>query len=284
MYHLTDPQTIRAILKRYQTHFKKGFGQNFLLDDNVLENIVNVADVDSDTNVIEIGPGIGTLTSVLAQRAKKVVCIEIDYHLIDVLADTLSDFNNVKVIEADALKIDFNRLIAEEFSGGRVVIVANLPYYITTPIVAKLLEEKVAVESLTFMVQEEVAKRFCATPGGKAYGAITLLIQYYTQASMVIRVPAESFLPPPSVTSAVISLKMRNEPIVVPKDERKFFELIRASFNQRRKTFVNGVVNFGKFGVSKEELATILTGLGLSPDIRGERLSIEDFCCIADQL
>jgi dimethyladenosine transferase len=284
MYQLTDPQTIRDILKRYQTHFKKGFGQNFLLDENVLEDIVEATCVDSDTNVIEIGPGIGTLTSVLAKRAKKVVCIEIDHNLIEVLADTLSDFDHVKIIEADALEVDFNRLISEEFSGGRVVIAANLPYYITTPIVAKMLEEKVEAESFTFMVQEEVAKRFCAAPGGKDYGAITLLIKYYTEARIVTRVPAESFMPPPSVSSAVISLRKRTEPIVMPKNEEKFFGLIRASFNQRRKTFVNGIVNSGKFNVNKEEIVAILAGLGLSADIRGERLSIEDFCHIADQL
>lgn len=284
MYDLTDPKTIKMIMKKYQTHFKKGFGQNFLLDTNVLEAIEEAAQIDEDTNVIEIGPGIGTLTAQLALRAKKVVCVEIDHTLPEILADTLSDFDQVKIIEADAMKLDFHALIHKEFTEGRIAVAANLPYYITTPIVTKLLEEHLPVESFTFMVQEEVAKRFCAQPGSKAYGAITLFIQYYTEAHEIVRVPADSFMPAPSVNSEVISLTVRQDPPVHPKDVDLFFRVIRASFNQRRKTLVNGIVNAGEFGVTKEEMTKILEQLSIPATVRGERLSIEQFCQIADQL
>ena len=284
MYDLTNPQTIRQIMQKYQTHFKKGFGQNFLLDSDVLEAIAKAAQIDSDTNVIEIGPGIGTLTSVLAKHAKKVVSVEIDHTLPVILQDTLADFSNVEIVEADAMQLDFFELIKTHFTAGRLVVAANLPYYITTPIVTKLLEANLPAESYTFMVQEEVAKRFCAKPGSKAYGAITLFIQYYTEALEVVRVPAASFMPPPSVNSEVICLRKREKPPVTPKDEACFFCLIRASFNQRRKTFVNGIVNSGAFGVNKEKLTAILAALDIAPNVRGEQLSMEQFCQIADAL
>ncbi len=284
MYDLTSPQTIRDLMSRYRLFFKKGFGQNFLIDSQVPDEITRLSGIDGTFGVLEIGPGIGTLTRALAKKAKKVVAVEIDQSLKEILSETIGDLSNVTVIFDDILKQDIPKLIDKEFPGMPVACVANLPYYITTSIVTKLLEARARFQSLTFMVQEEVAKRFCATPGERDCGAITLFIHYYAQPEVVLKVPKDSFLPAPKVDSAVIHLTLRSHPPVSPRDEAMFFRLIRASFNQRRKTFVNGAANSDLIPAGKEQLASILEELGIDPNIRGEKLTLEQFSDISDRL
>ena len=277
---LTSPRTIRSIQEKFGFTFKKGLGQNFLTSQNVLEEIVDAAEIDS--GVIEVGPGFGVLTSELAKNSDKVVTIEIDERLIDVLEYTLADYDNVKIVNADILKLDLHKLIQEEFGNEKVSIAANLPYYITTPIITKLLEEKLPLKNIVVMVQKEVALRMAAKPSSKDYGAITVLCQYYTEPSVVTNVPASLFVPPPKVDSAVLRLKIRENPAVHVTDEKMFFRVVKAAFSQRRKTLLNCLCS--NFSFPKEEMSTLLEGIGITPSRRGETLSLQEFADISDAI
>ncbi|MDY3971294.1 MAG: 16S rRNA (adenine(1518)-N(6)/adenine(1519)-N(6))-dimethyltransferase RsmA [Clostridia bacterium] len=277
---LTSPRTIRSIQEKFGFTFKKGFGQNFLTSQNVLEEIVDSAEIDS--GVIEVGPGFGVLTSELAKNSDKVVTIEIDERLIDVLEYTLADYDNVKIVNADILKLDLHKLIQEEFGNEKVSIAANLPYYITTPIITKLLEEKLPLKNIVVMVQKEVALRMAAKPSSKDYGAITVLCQYYTEPSVVTNVPASLFVPPPKVDSAVLRLKIRENPAVHVTDEKMFFRVVKAAFSQRRKTLLNCLCS--NFSFPKEEMSALLEGIGITPSRRGETLSLQEFADISDAI
>ena len=277
---LTSPRTIRSIQEKFGFTFKKGLGQNFLTSQNVLEEIVDAAEIDS--GVIEVGPGFGVLTSELAKNSDKVVTIEIDERLIDVLEYTLADYDNVKIVNADILKLDLHKLIQEEFGNEKVSIAANLPYYITTPIITKLLEEKLPLKNIVVMVQKEVALRMAAKPSSKDYGAITVLCQYYTEPSVVTNVPASLFVPPPKVDSAVLRLKIRENPAVHVTDEKMFFRVVKAAFSQRRKTLLNCLCS--NFSFPKEEMSALLEGIGITPSRRGETLSLQEFADISDAI
>lgn len=277
---LTSPRTIRSIQEKFGFTFKKGLGQNFLTSQNVLEEIVDAAEIDS--GVIEVGPGFGVLTSELAKNSDKVVTIEIDERLIDVLEYTLADYDNVKIVNADILKLDLHKLIQEEFGNEKVSIAANLPYYITTPIITKLLEEKLPLKNIVVMVQKEVALRMAAKPSSKDYGAITVLCQYYTEPSVVTNVPASLFVPPPKVDSAVLKLKIRENPAVHVTDEKMFFRVVKAAFSQRRKTLLNCLCS--NFSFPKEEMSALLEGVGITPSRRGETLSLQEFADISDAI
>lgn len=277
---LTSPRTIRSIQEKFGFTFKKGLGQNFLTSQNVLEEIVDSAEIDS--GVIEVGPGFGVLTSELAKNSDKVVTIEIDERLIDVLEYTLADYDNVKIVNADILKLDLHKLIQEEFGNEKVSIAANLPYYITTPIITKLLEEKLPLKNIVVMVQKEVALRMAAKPSSKDYGAITVLCQYYTEPSVVTNVPASLFVPPPKVDSAVLRLKIRENPAVHVTDEKMFFRVVKAAFSQRRKTLLNCLCS--NFSFPKEEMSALLEGIGITPSRRGETLSLQEFADISDAI
>lgn len=277
---LTSPRTIRNIQEQFGFTFKKGLGQNFLTARNILEEIVDAAEIES--GVIEVGPGFGVLTSELAQNSDKVVTIEIDERLIDVLDYTLAEYDNVKIINEDILKLDLKKVIDDEFNGEKVSIAANLPYYITTPIITKLLEEKLPIKNIVVMVQKEVAERMSAKPSTKDYGAITVLCQYYTEPSIVANVPASLFVPPPKVDSAVLKLKVLDKPSVEVKDEGVFFRVVKAAFSQRRKTLLNCLS--ANFPIPKDEISTLLESIGIAPSRRGETLSLEEFANIADTL
>jgi 16S rRNA (adenine1518-N6/adenine1519-N6)-dimethyltransferase len=277
---LTSPRVIRGIQEKFGFTFKKGLGQNFLTSPEVLSDIVDAAEIDG--GVIEVGPGFGVLTTALAQNSEKVVTIEIDERLLDVLRYTLAEFDNVKIINADVLKLDLKQLIQDEFGGEKVSIAANLPYYITTPIITKLLEEKLPVKNIVVMVQKEVALRLAAKPSTKDYGAITVLCQYYTEPSIITNVPASLFVPPPKVDSAVLRLRVLDKPSVEVKDEKIFFRVVKASFSQRRKTLLNCLCSF--FSLPKDELSDMLTGIGIVPSRRGETLSLAEFAAVADAL
>ena len=277
---LTSPRTIRNIQEQFGFTFKKGLGQNFLTARNILEEIVDAAEIES--GVIEVGPGFGVLTSELAQNSDKVVTIEIDERLIEVLDYTLAEYDNVKIINEDILKLDLKKVIDDEFNGEKVSIAANLPYYITTPIITKLLEEKLPIKNIVVMVQKEVAERMSAKPSTKDYGAITVLCQYYTEPSIVANVPASLFVPPPKVDSAVLKLKILDKPSVEVKDEGVFFRVVKAAFSQRRKTLLNCLS--ANFPIPKDEISTLLESIGIAPSRRGETLSLEEFANIADTL
>lgn len=279
MENLTDISVIKKICDKYGFKFKKGFGQNFLCDEEIVESIILNSGINKDTSVIEIGPGFGSLTQSLLKYAKKVTSIEIDSSLIPVLNDLFSSFDNFNLINCDVLKFDLNSVI-----DGNTVLVANLPYYITTPILTYLLEGKFNLKSITVMVQKEVADRLVAHPGTKDYGAITCLIDYYSDANIVVDVPKNSFIPEPNVDSAVVKLDILKEPRVMPKSEKNMFKLIKASFNQRRKTFLNGITNSKITSLSKSELEDIILSLGYDINLRGETLSIEDFAKISDEI
>ncbi|MEE1351488.1 MAG: 16S rRNA (adenine(1518)-N(6)/adenine(1519)-N(6))-dimethyltransferase RsmA [Clostridia bacterium] len=276
-----SPSKIKNIAAKYGFVFKKGLGQNFLSSKSVLEEIAAAAEIDNE-GVIEIGPGFGVLTHELAMRAKKVVALELDERLIPILADTLGEHNNIKVINADVLKTDVKKLIADEFDGMSVSIAANLPYYITTPIITSLIEEHLPLHNLVVMVQKEVAERITAKPGTKNYGAISVLCQFYTIPEYVTTVPADLFVPPPKVDSAVVKMKFRDVPAVEVKDEKLFFRTVKAAFSQRRKTLLNCLTaNFPK---SKAEISDLLTGIEIEPTRRGETLTLEEFARISDLL
>ena len=279
---LTSPRTIRNIQEQFGFTFKKGLGQNFLTARNILEEIVDAAEIES--GVIEVGPGFGVLTSELAQNSDKVVTIEIDERLIDVLDYTLAEYDNVKIINEDILKLDLKKVIDDEFNGEKVSIAANLPYYITTPIITKLLEEKLPIKNIVVMVQKEVADRMQVGPGSKDYGALSLAVQYYAEPYIVANVPPNCFIPRPNVGSAVIRLTRHAKPPVEVKDKDLMFRLIRASFNQRRKTLQNGLSNAQDLSFSKEEIAAAIESLGLSPSVRGETLTLAQFAALSDVL
>ena len=282
MANLGIPQNTIAVLQKYEFHFNKRYGQNFLIDTSVLERIIDAAQITKEDCVLEIGPGIGTMTQYLAESAREVVAVEIDKSLIPILQDTLAAYDNVTVINEDILKVDI-RKIAEEKNGGRPIkVVANLPYYITTPIIMGLFESHVPIDSITIMVQKEVADRMQEGPGSKEYGALSLAVQYYSTPEIVVNVPPSCFMPQPKVGSAVIKLTRHEKPPVDVDDEKLMFKLIRASFNQRRKTLANGLNNFGGFNLSKEMIQESIEELGVPVNVRGEALSLEQFAKLSN--
>lgn len=284
MEKLSNPRKTIEVLQKYNFTFQKKFGQNFLIDPHVLDKIIAAAEITKDDFVLEIGPGIGTLTQYLAEAAREVVAVEIDSSLIPILEDTLSAYDNVSVINEDVLKVDLKKL-AEERNGGKPIkVVANLPYYITTPIIMGLFESHVPLKSLTVMVQKEVALRMQAGPGTKDYGALSLAVQYYADPYLAANVPPNCFMPRPNVGSAVIRLTRFEETPVKVKDEALLFRLIRASFNQRRKTLQNGLVNSPELDFSKEQVAAAIETLGVSPSVRGEALTLEQFAALCNAL
>jgi 16S rRNA (adenine1518-N6/adenine1519-N6)-dimethyltransferase len=283
---IATPVRTRAILEKYGFSFKKSLGQNFLIDTNILKKIVSFAQLTENSGAIEIGPGIGALTEQLARSSKKVVAFEIDQRLLPILADTLSPYSNVNVIHNDVLKADVNGVIAEEFSEvSDLMVVANLPYYVTTPIIMKLLEEHLPIRGIVCMLQKEVADRISAQPGTKDYGSLSIAVQYYTEAEIVMIVPKTVFVPQPNVDSAVIRLTKRTKPAVAVKDEDFFFQVTKASFAQRRKTLLNNLTSQLPDGKQKkEEILTALAASGIEPSRRGETLSIEEFGRLSDEL
>jgi len=282
--NLGIPQNTIAVLQKYNFNFQKKFGQNFLIDTHVLEKIMDSAEITQEDCVLEIGPGIGTMTQYLAERAGHVVVVEIDKNLIPILEETLSAYDNVTIINNDILKVDINKLVDELNDGKPIKVVANLPYYITTPIIMGLFESHVPIKSITIMVQKEVADRMQVGPGTKDYGALSLAVQYYAKPQIVANVPPNCFIPRPNVGSAVIRLTRYEKPHVEAADEKKMFALIRASFNQRRKTLVNGLTNAPELGLSKEAVTEALEKLGLSPTVRGETLTLEQFAELSNIL
>lgn len=284
MEKLSNPQKTIEIVKKYEFAFRKRFGQNFLIDAHVLDKIVAAAGITEEDFVLEIGPGIGTLTQYLAESAGWVTAVEIDRTLLPILEETLAEYKNVEVINEDILKVDIAKLVREKGCGRPVKVVANLPYYITTPILMALLERHIPVESITVMVQREVALRLQAQPGTKDYGALSLAAQYYCKPYIAANVPPNCFLPRPKVGSAVIRLTLYKEPPVQTADEALMFRLIRASFNQRRKTLVNGIKNSPELSFSREEIETALAGLGLPANVRGETLTLGQFAQLTDAL
>ncbi len=279
---LGNPQNTIEVLQKYHFNFQKKFGQNFLIDTHVLDKIISAAGITKDDFVLEIGPGIGTMTQYLACAAREVVAVEIDKNLIPILEDTLQDYENVSVINDDILKVDIAALAEEKNQGRPIKVVANLPYYITTPIIMGLFEKNVPLESITVMVQKEVADRMQVGPGTKDYGALSLAVQYYAEPYIVANVPPNCFMPRPSVGSAVIRLTRHREMPVLVKDEKLMFRLIRASFNQRRKTLANGLKNSPELQFSKEEIETAIEKLGKGASVRGEALTLEEFAKLAN--
>ena len=284
MATLGIPQNTIAVLQKYNFTFQKKYGQNFLIDSHVLEKIMDAAEIGKDDCVVEIGPGIGTMTQYLAERAGEVVAVEIDKNLIPILTETLADYKNVSIINEDILKVDLNRIVEEKNGGRPVKIVANLPYYITTPIIMGLFENHVPVKSITVMVQKEVADRMQVGPGTKDYGALSLAVQYYAMPEIVAIVPPNCFIPRPNVASAVIRLTCHEKKPVEVKDEKGMFALIRASFNQRRKTLANSLSNAQNLSLTREQVTEALESMQLSPTIRGEALTLEQFAALADIL
>ena len=284
MATLGIPQNTIEVLQKYNFNFQKKFGQNFLIDTTVLDRIVAAAEITKEDCVLEIGPGIGTMTQYLAESAGEVIAVEIDKALIPILEDTLSAYDNVTVINDDILKVDINKIVQEHNGGRPIKVVANLPYYITTPIIMGLFESHVPLCSITIMVQKEVAERMQVGPGTKDYGALSLAVQYYAKPEIVANVPPNCFIPRPNVGSAVIRLtRYENSPVEV-LDEKKMFSLIRASFNQRRKTLVNGIGNAAEVPYTKEQVAMALEKMNLSPTIRGEALTLEQFAKLSNTL
>lgn len=281
---LGNPQNTIEILKKYNFTFQKKFGQNFLIDTHVLDKIIAAAEITKDDFVLEIGPGIGTMTQYLAQAAGKVAAVEIDKALIPILGDTLSAYDNVMIINEDVLKVDIQKLVEEENGGRPVKVVANLPYYITTPIIMGLFEKHVPIESITVMVQKEVADRMQEGPGTKDYGALSLAVQYYASPYIVANVPPNCFMPRPKVGSAVIRLTTYDNPPVEVDDEKLMFRIIRASFNQRRKTLANGLKNAADLNIPKELIAESIESLGHGPSVRGEALTLEEFAALSNYI
>ena len=284
MATLGNPKNTIEILNKYRFVFQKKFGQNFLIDTHVLDKIIVAADITKEDFVLEIGPGIGTLTQYLCEHAREVVAVEIDRMLIPILEDTLSEYDNVTVINQDILKLDLNALVAERNNGRPIKVVANLPYYITTPIVMDLFERKLPLKNITVMVQKEVADRMQSSPGTKDYGALSLAVQYYAKPYIAANVPPNCFMPRPTVGSAVINLKLHETPPFQVLDEKLLFRMIRASFNQRRKTLVNGLNNSSELSFTKEEIQKGLEAIGVLENIRGEALTLEQFVTLANVL
>jgi len=281
---LSNPQKTIEIIKKYDFAFQKKYGQNFLIDAHVLDKIIAAAEIGPDDFVLEIGPGIGTLTQYLAESAREVAAVEIDTHLIPILKETLQSYNNVTIINEDILKVDIAKLAEEKNAGKPIKVVANLPYYITTPIIMGLFESRVPIDNITVMVQKEVAERMQVGPGTKEYGALSLAVQYYAEPYLAANVPPNCFIPRPKVGSAVIRLTKHKEQPVNVKDEQFMFKLIRASFNQRRKTLQNGLNNSPELNISKEKTAEALEKMGLPPTVRGEKLTLEQFARLSDLL
>ena len=284
MEKLSNPQRTIEVIKKYEFCFQKKFGQNFLIDGHVLDKIIAGAGVTKDDMVLEIGPGIGTMTQYLAEAAGKVVAVEIDRNLLPILQETLADYDNVKVIHADVLSLDLEKLVQEENGGRPIKVVANLPYYITTPIIMALFEQHVPLANVTVMVQKEVAARMKSGPGSKDYGALSLAVQYYAEPYIVANVPCNCYMPRPNVDSAVIRLTRYEEPPVQVKDEKMLFKIIRASFNQRRKTLQNGLNNSSELNFTKDQIAAAIAEAGFSPSVRGEALTLEQFAKLTDIL
>lgn len=282
MEKLSNPQKTIETIKKYQFNFQKKFGQNFLIDEHVIHKIINGAQVTKDDFVLEIGPGIGTMTQYLAEAAREVAAVEIDKKLIPILGETLSEYDNVTIINEDILKVDIGALALERNAGKPIKVVANLPYYITTPIIMGLFESHVPIDNITVMVQKEVADRMKVGPGSKDYGALSLAVQYYATPYLVANVPANCFIPRPNVDSAVIRLTRHESPAVEVENEALMFNMIRASFNQRRKTLQNGLKNSGLFPVSKEEIIEVIKEAGLPETVRGEALTLEQFARLSN--
>lgn len=284
MAYLGSPSATKEVINKYSFAFQKKFGQNFLIDANILENIVGAAEISKEDFVLEIGPGIGTMTQYLCEAAGQVVAVEIDKMLIPILQDTLSEYDNVEIINQDVLKVDIKSLAEEKNQGKPIKVVANLPYYITTPIIMGLFESKVPIESITIMVQKEVADRMQTGPGSKDYGALSLAVQYYADAKVMLNVSASCFMPRPNVDSAVIQLTRHRKAPVDVEDEKLMFQIIHASFNQRRKTLVNGLKNSLELDFSKEEILSAIQEIGKPDTIRGEALTLEEFAMLSNQL
>ena len=280
--YLGNPKYTIEVLQKYHFVFQKRFGQNFLIDEHVLEKIIDSSGITKDDFILEIGPGIGTMTQYLAEAAREVAAVEIDSSLIPILKDTLKEWDNVTVINNDILKTDIKKIANEKNGGKPVKVVANLPYYITTPIIMGLFEKNVPVDSITVMVQEEVADRMQVGPGTKDYGALSLAVQYYAKPEIVANVPPNCFMPRPKVGSAVIRLTRHQNPPVTAKDEKLMFRIIRASFNQRRKTLANGLKNSQELNYTKEQVESAITECGLPLNIRGEALTLEQFAKLSD--
>ncbi|MBQ3515393.1 MAG: 16S rRNA (adenine(1518)-N(6)/adenine(1519)-N(6))-dimethyltransferase RsmA [Lachnospiraceae bacterium] len=284
MEKLSNPQKTIEVIKKYQFNFQKKFGQNFLIDERVIDKIIAAAEITKEDCVLEIGPGIGTLTQMLAEHARQVIAVEIDKNLIPVLEDTLKDYDNIMILNQDILKVDINELVEKYNEGKPIKVVANLPYYITTPIIMGLFESHVPLESVTVMVQKEVAQRMQEGPNCKEYGALSLAVQYYAKPYLVANVPPNCFMPRPNVGSAVIRLTRWEQCPVQVEDEKFMFALIRAAFNQRRKTLVNAVNNAKELEVIKEQMTAALNELGYSPTLRGEALSLQEFATLSNTL
>lgn len=282
--NLSNPSELKALIGRYEFSFSKSLGQNFLIDENVLNKIVGATELDENECVLEIGPGAGTLTRRLASTGAKCVAVEIDKALIPILNESMAEFDNFKLINNDILKVDIEKLCNEEFEGRPFNVIANLPYYITTPIVMKLLEENLPVKSMTLMVQKEVAERMCATCGGKEYGALSVAVQYYAEPSVICKAEPHCFIPQPKVASSVVHLKVGEKPSVNVNDEKKFFAIVKSAFGQRRKTLVNALSKSPHINVEKDTVINALAEIGLSESIRGEKLSIEQFAALSDKL
>ena len=280
--YLSNPTNTLAVINKHEFAFQKKFGQNFLIDEGIVNKIVREAGVTKDDFVLEIGPGIGTMTQLLCEQAGGVAAVEIDTNLIPILKETLAEYDNVTIINEDILKVDIKKLAEEKNGGKPIKVVANLPYYITTPIIMGLFESNVPIDSITVMVQKEVADRMQVCPGTKDYGALSLAVQYYSKPQVVINVPPECFIPRPNVGSAVIRLTRYKEPPVKVKDEKLMFKLIRASFNQRRKTLANGLNNSPEINFSKEEITAAIESLHKGPSIRGEALTLSEFAALSD--
>ncbi len=279
---ISTPSRTKQIIEENGFYFKKNFGQNFLIDSNILDNIVQCANITKQDCVLEVGPGIGSLTQVLAENARQVVAVEIDTNLIPILSKTLADYENIEILNQDILKTDIDTIIKQKNNDRPIKVVANLPYYITTPIIMDLLEQERKVDTITVMVQKEVAERMQANPKDKEYGALSVAVQYYCNAHLDMIVPPSCFMPRPKVASAVITLEILPERKVKTKDETLFFHLVKCAFSQRRKTLLNCLYNQGNLGLSKEELTTLLETLGWDARIRGETLSITDFARLTD--
>lgn len=284
MADLGTPKKTLEIINKYDFAFQKKFGQNFLIDANILDCIIDGANITKDDLVLEIGPGIGTMTQFLCERAREVVAVEIDKNLIPILKETLSEYDNVEVINEDILKVDIEKLVKERNNGKPIKVVANLPYYITTPIIMGLFESHVPLDSITIMVQKEVADRMQTGPGSKDYGALSLAVQYYSKVEVLVEVSPNCFIPRPKVGSSVIKLTLHKDERVSVNDEKLMFRLIRASFNQRRKTLSNGIKNSPELEFSREDVVEALKEMGLDENIRGEKLSLEEFAKLSDIL
>ncbi|MFZ5968622.1 MAG: 16S rRNA (adenine(1518)-N(6)/adenine(1519)-N(6))-dimethyltransferase RsmA [Bacillota bacterium] len=283
MQRLISPRVTKEIVQKYQFKFSKSLGQNFLIDENILMKIIDGAEVSKEDVVLEIGPGIGTLTQALAQAAKKVVAIEIDRSLIPILEETLDGLDNVEVLNQDVLAADLHQIIRDHLDGQPVKVIANLPYYVTTPIVMKLLEEKVPIKNIVVMIQKEVADRMQAKPGTKDYGALSVAVQYYCEPKIITRVPKSVFIPQPNVESTVIKLTVLNESRVKIKDEKLFFKIVRAAFGKRRKTLLNALEG-GELELSKQSAREILQASGIEGNRRGETLNLDEFAALADSM